>query len=521
MMKFYKTITLILTIAFIFSACLPSKSIARPVAGPDYWPTQNWQSSSPEQQGMDSAKLADMLEEINQNKTNIHSLLIIRNGYLITEVYFHPYTQDTKEHIQSVTKSVIGMLVGKAIGDGSIKSANEKLVSFYTNRTFSNTGAKKDSIRLKDLLSMSSGLDCQEFSGTGTTMEQSPDWVQFMLDLPVTTTPGQQFGYCNGNAHLLSAILEKTNHLNTRIYANQEIFQSLGIPFVSESDWGADPQGFSLGGFGLHLTPKDMAKLAFLYLHNGKWEDQQIIPAAWIAESTTQQIIKEDGSGYGYLWTVYPEDGHYAALGLGGQQIHVYPQKDLIVIVTAGLPAYAEAPEVENMLGEFILPAIQSENSLPENAAAFSRLQKAVEFAANPLQPIPSLPDIALNISQQVYKFEENPVGWQTLKFDFKPGANTAQLILNDSTPVQVGLDNLYRLSNTELFVDLLIRGSWTDKTTFVIDYPYAISGPIKLGELGATQISIKYSEDAIQTTIQPLIFGGEPIVFNGVKINN
>ncbi len=193
------------------------------------WPTHGWIPSSPEAQGMDSTLLARMLEDISTRETRIHSVLVIRNGYLVTEAYFHPYTRETKSQIQSVTKSVISMLVGRAITRGEIQSTDQTLVSFFPGRVFPNLTNEKASITLSHLLSMSSGLDCEEFRTTGPRMEQTKNWVQFMLDLPMIAAPGTRFGYCNGNAHLLSAILEKRTGLNARLYANRELFTPLGI----------------------------------------------------------------------------------------------------------------------------------------------------------------------------------------------------------------------------------------------------------------------------------------------------
>jgi CubicO group peptidase (beta-lactamase class C family) len=483
----------------------------------DYWPTSGWQSSTPEAQGMDSELLAKMIEEVNSAETGIHSVLVIRNGYLVSEAYFHPYTQDTKMHIQSVTKSVIGMLVGKAIGDGYIRSAEDKLVDYYPNRVFENQGSRKSAIRLKHLLSMSSGLDCQEFSG-GPSMEQTQGWVQFMLDRPMASAPGKVFGYCNGNAHLLSSILEKTTGMTAREYANQELFAPLGIPAVSEAEWGVDPQRTTLAGYGLHLRPVDMAKLAFLYLHNGVWDGQQFIPAQWVADSTTEHIQKEDGSGYGYLWTVYPDSGHYAALGMGGQQIHVYPAKDLIVVVTASLEAYAEAPEIENMLNKHILPAVQSEGPLAENPAEVSRLVAAVEDAAHPVQTVPPLPEMALDVSGSLYTFGENPLGWQSLEFTFEEGQDTAWLQLSDFPLLEIGLDNLYRLSTGETIGELLLRGRWINEQTFLIDYPYPAYGAPVLGELGETEFRFTFSEDHLEVAVEQITFGAEPMILKGTR---
>ncbi len=350
---------------------------------------------------MDSALLAQMLEDLSPDQAGIHSVLVVRNGYLVTEAYFHPYGRDTKVQVQSITKSVIGALTGIAIQEGYIESVDEKLLDFFPKRSIANPGFKKSAIRLKHLLSMSSGFPCQEFSSSGQSMEQSSGWVQYMLDLPVDTAPGRTFGYCDGNPHLLSAILGIRTGMDTREFANRELFQPLGIPAVEELDWGADPQGIPNGGYGLSLRPVDLAKLGLLYLQNGKWDGRQILPEKWAADSTTQYIQKPEGPGYGYLWTVYPEQGRYSALGLGGQQIHVYPSKNLVVIVTASLETFVEAPEIEKMLEEYILRAAQSNDPLADNPAGNEKLQAAIVQAANPVKPVPVLPARAAGISAQ------------------------------------------------------------------------------------------------------------------------
>jgi CubicO group peptidase (beta-lactamase class C family) len=466
---------------------------------------------------MDSTLLAQMLEQIQDSQTNIYSVLILRNGFLVTEAYFHPYTRDTSMHVQSITKSVIGMLVGRAIQTGTIRGVDETLVSFFPGRVFANDSPDKQAIRLSHLLSMTSGLDCQEFSPSGPKMEESSGWVQFMLDLPVVNQPGKVFNYCNGSAHLLSAILEKSTGMTAREYANRELFAPLGIPPVDELDWASDPKGYTIGGYGLHLRPLDLAKLALLNLQDGQWDGQQILPAGWIAESTTQKVAKEDGSGYGYLWTVYPKQGRYAALGLGGQQIHIYPARNLAVIVTAGLPAYTEAPEIEKMLNKNILPAVKSDQALPDNPPGLARLRQALETAAQPSQPAPELPAAALEASGKDYLMVENPLGWQKLRFTFTPGAEAAQLSYNDIV-LEIGLDNLYRQTDTQLLGSLLLRGRWEDGRTFVVDYPYSMAGPTRLGELGETQMRFRFESDNLEVTCAPLIFGGDPISLTGKR---
>ncbi len=513
-----KTLTYCSLLLLIFvTSCAAPKSASGQPTEPEYWPTTEWQHSPPESQGMDSNLLSQMMEEISAQETPIFSVLIIRNGFMVTEAHFHPYTRETKTHIQSVTKSVIGMLVGIAVQKGILLDVNQPVIDFFRNRRVAYLDEDKESIQLKHLLSMSSGLDCQEFS-SAPRMEQTSDWVQFVLDLPVTTRPGERFGYCNGNAHLLSAILEKSSGMDTREFANHELFQPLGISPVDETDWGEDPQGFATGGYGLHLRPADLAKLALLYLNQGNWEGRQILPAQWVTDSTTEHVQKEDGSGYGYLWTVYPEEDHYAALGLGGQQIHVFPSQNLIVVVTAALESFAEAPEVEKMLDEYILPAIQAEGPLAENSRGTARLQDALKAAEKPVRPVPSLPATALDISGSVYTFDENIMGWETLQFAFEEGAETAQLRLSDLPLLQIGMDNLYRLSTGEAIGELLLRGRWIDDKTFGIDYPYPIAGGPRLGELGETEFQFKFTGDQLEVTVEQLVFGSEAIVFEGAR---
>lgn len=204
---------------FLASGCGPLTPTRTPLPAPAPVLVEGLSVSTPETQGMDSVLLAQMLEEISASKTKIYSVIVLRHGKLVTEAYFHPYTRETKMHIQSVTKSVVGALVGKAVSRGALKGVDETLLDYFPNRMVANLGQAKEAIQIRHLLSMSSGLDCQEFSAAGPKMEQSSGWVQFMLDLPVVSQPGTKFGYCNGNVHLLSAILEKTTGQSAREYA--------------------------------------------------------------------------------------------------------------------------------------------------------------------------------------------------------------------------------------------------------------------------------------------------------------
>ncbi len=224
---------------------------ASQVGAQEYWPKDEWRTSSPEVQGMDSAILGDMLAHVEKMGIRLHSLLVVRNGYVVLEVYYPPMGPQVRHAAASITKSVVSTLVGIAIDQGKVQSVDQKLVDFFPSLTIQNRDQQKKAISLKNLLSMTPGLDCQDNSTPALRMYDSDQWVQYLLDLPVDAAPGTKWIYCSGASHLLSAVVQKTTGMDARSYANQNLFATLGIPEVSTQDWSSDPQGFSNGIAGL------------------------------------------------------------------------------------------------------------------------------------------------------------------------------------------------------------------------------------------------------------------------------
>ncbi|MEJ2263971.1 MAG: serine hydrolase [Anaerolineales bacterium] len=318
-----------------------------------YWPTEDWRSSTPEAQGMEAGKLAEMLDAIQEQHLNLHSLLVIRNGYLVSETYFGSYQQDTRHETYSVTKSFVATLIGMAIDKGYIDGVEHRIVDFFPERTLANLDEQKEAMTLNDVLTMRSGLDWQEGEAAYGAMYRSPDWVQFMLDKPMVWPPGSQFNYCSGCSHLLSAILQQTTGMNTRDFAEEYLFEPMG---VSNAVWDTDGAGIPIGGWGLQMTPREMAKLGHLYLHHGEWEGQQIVSASWVEEATKEHTQAEDEWGYGYQWWTYPPLGTYAAWGLYGQTIFVIPESDLVVVTTAEMD---NDDEITELVEKYIVPAVR------------------------------------------------------------------------------------------------------------------------------------------------------------------
>lgn len=229
--------------------------------------------------------------------------------------------------VYSVTKSVVSALVGIALADGKLESVDQRLVEFFpAHASVADSGLRQ--VTLADLLTMRAGF-------SGEPIEVSDNWIRTLMARPLEHEPGQVFVYDSGSSHLLSAVLTKVTGRMASALARERIFRPLGIG--DGWRWPDDGQGVSVGGDGLGMRARDLAKLGQLYLQKGRWNGKQLVPAAWVRRSTRMQTtIGVPGQGYGYQWWVQkgPRGTAYAALGYGGQAIVVFPALDLVVVLT-------------------------------------------------------------------------------------------------------------------------------------------------------------------------------------------
>jgi CubicO group peptidase (beta-lactamase class C family) len=342
------------------------------------YPTQGWQISTPEEQGMHSQRLVEMMEHVKKNNLSIDSILIVRNGYLVLDAYFYPYSKGQKHIIHSCTKSIMSALIGIAIDKGYIKNADQPITDFFPNKEIANMDDLKKSITLEDLLMMASGLRCRDsylYRWVGLTeMRNSSDWAQYVLDLPMSEAPGEKFEYCNGVSYLLSVIIQNTTKMKTLDFARKHLFGPLGIVDVG---WATSPQGFDIGYGEMWLKPHDMAKFGWLFLNKGRWGNKQIVPSAWVEVSTRGHINATLFDQYGYQWWVDSE-GFYMAVGYKGQFIFVVPEKNIVVVFTSDLPD-SNFPIPRGLLQNYIIPAAEAAKPLPPNTAEQLRLDEIVK----------------------------------------------------------------------------------------------------------------------------------------------
>jgi hypothetical protein len=371
------------------------------------------------------------------------------------------------------------------------------------------------SMTLEQLLMLAPGFDCADMQGTEAQMVESQDWVQFVLDLPMAAEPGAKWTYCSSAVHLVSAILQEATGLDARTYANLHLFGPIGIAEVPPERWPSDPGGVSMGGSGLQLTPTEIARFATLYLNGGRWGDRQVVPEEWVAASTTPHIevgkMKSYGDmnrSYGYLWSLYPEQKFYSALGRNGQHIHVFPEEDLVVVFTSATSLVSDENQFA-LLKDYILPSIQSKTALPENRFAATRLQELIAAASLPRLPVAGLPPAGQALNGKPIRIGENPFGWETMTITFEEGVDFADIQFNNGVQLSVGLDNLYRVQDLPGSGKVGFKAAWERDDRFTVQQ-------IVLGTWSELEISLTIDGDRVTLFQRNVVDGGDLVRIEG-----
>lgn len=335
----------------------------------NYWPTTKWQAKDLAALRMNSEKLSELGSIIKSEYSNISGIVIVRNGYIAYERYFNGYDSNDTHHVASVTKSIISALIGIAIDEGYIKNANQKVMDFFPEYVYDATDMQKREITIRHLLTMTAPYPFKDWHEPLDKMCMQPDWVTYTLDMLGKKGSIGAFKYSTAGAHLLSAIITRSTGKSALEFANERLFKPIGMKEIPDYEmkafgfedlfgknvkgWVKDPNGNSTGGWGLTLSPCDMARFGFLYLNRGIWDNNQIISKTWIDESVVMNPNK-----YGYLWWLSEEDGVFAylALGDGGNVICCIPEKDLVIAITSEFMINPNDRGI--LIKEHIVPAV-------------------------------------------------------------------------------------------------------------------------------------------------------------------
>lgn len=322
--------------------------------------------STPEAEGVSTPKIIEFIEATNEKVNSMHSFVLLRNGKVIAEAWWAPEAADKPHVLWSLSKSFTSTAVGLAISDGKL-SIDDPVLKFFPEEAPAELSANLKSMRVRDLLTMSTGHQDE------VVLRDKKEWAKAFLAHPVPHKPGTHFKYNTPATYMQSAIVQRVTGQKVVDYLQSRLFGPLGI---SAPKWDESPEGVSLGGYGLYLRTEDIAKFGQLYLQNGKWNDQQLVPAQWIVQATSKQVsngsdpTKDWDQGYGFqFWRC--RHNAYRGDGKDGQFCIVLPEQNAVVAITANT---GDMQSELNFVWDKLLPAFEGK-ALPANPDAVSKLK--------------------------------------------------------------------------------------------------------------------------------------------------
>ena len=289
----------------------------------------SWNIVSPEDLGIEPTSVQELIDYIKEPSLNTQAAILIKGNNIIAEYYAEGYNKDDLVTSWSVAKSFSSTLIGIAIDEGYINSVDESIALYLPEWKTK----PQENISLKYLLGMRSGMD--DHPGLGVYFQG--DMVSYSLDREISREPGITFSYSNEDSMLFSRIIENATGLDFQEYADTRLFDKLDI----KETWWTDKSGNTLTYAGLDMTPREFAKFGLMIAQEGKWIDEQIVSQSWIKEATTEF---DNLASYGYQWwtSTISESGlgsarqddypFFSALGLDGQYIYIWPEKDLVLV---------------------------------------------------------------------------------------------------------------------------------------------------------------------------------------------
>lgn len=414
--------------------------------------------STPEEQGIPSSAILNFIDAVEANLRYMHSFVLLRHGTVVASGGWSPHAPDRRHMLFSLSKSFTATAIGFAIAEGLL-TVEDRMIDHFPNDLPAEISDNLRAMRVRHLLSMNTGHDEDVLPIMG---EKPGDaWHRTFFEMPVVHEPGTHFVYNTSATYMLAALLHKLTGVRLLDYLSPRLLEPLGI---EGAEWEIAPTGIDIGGFGLSITTDAIARFGQLYLQKGKWNGQQLLSEAWVAEASSKHShngsdpLNDWNQGYGYqFWR--SQHNTYRGDGAFGQFCFIMPDQDAVLAVTSGLP---DMQAVMNLVWKHLLPAMSSADPLPLDPAASDALEAKIASLAYPPPQGASTSPLAARIAGKTYRLDANPLNLESVRFDFDSAVCNVTMIR------QVGiynfLDSMGRWSGPYTFPAGI--GEWAESTT-------------------------------------------------------
>jgi len=381
-----------------------------------------FQHGTPEEVGISSEDIRALIKQLKDDGLYMHSLLVIRQGKLVAEGYYAPFTRETKHRMYSISKSFTSGAIGLLVDEGKVK-LTDRVHTFFPEFPEENLHPYVREATVRDLLMMASPHETTYSMTPGD--EHFADWVGSFFTKKPNRPAGTVFRYDTSASFILNVIVERVTGKPYLEYLQDKMLRKMGC---SEDMWCVQsPDGYSWGGSGVICTPLDLAKFAFVFLRGGKVNGEQLLSEAYVKAATSRQIVNNnyafnrifENYGYGYqIWCV-PENG-FLFNGMGCQFVYAVPEKDLLIVCTADNQGRGEAGD--QILSAFVNHIIRktSKEALPEDKEAYKALQDDLAGLSLNMPKGEAHSALEQKINGVIYKLDDNRMGLKWICFTFE-----------------------------------------------------------------------------------------------------
>ncbi len=373
---------------------------------------------APETEGVSSKVLYAMFDSLTSiPDVDIHSVVVLRHGKVLGEIYPTPFAPEYKHTMYSCSKTFVSAAVGLAEADNRLR-LSDRIAPYLSEYLPDTVSDRLSSITIRDLLTMNTGIEPD-----WEMRNHRPDWIHGYLSKPVKETPGSKFMYDSMCTYLLSAIVQKATGKTVLALLQERLFDAMEITDV---EWEISPDGYNTGGWGLYIQPESMAKFGQLLLDGGRWNGQQLLPAEWVAQMMTKQADTGIDENYGYQMWLCNYPGAYRADGAYGQYIIIVPGKDLVVVVTEC--SMVDGNKVRGIIWRNLVDKA-GDASLVVGKDYKKLLEKQQSYQFPTVEGKSSCSSVEKRWDGLGAMLKDNQLGWSSVKFHFEKNRLTMEVI--------------------------------------------------------------------------------------------